>query len=58
MNTMNNMEIKKVMINYKIVISFLLTLMLCACNTIAGMGKDIQRTAEYTSTMMPEKGNK
>jgi len=55
---MKNMEIKKVMINYKIIISFLLTLTLCACNTIAGMGRDIQRTAEYTSTMMPEKGKK
>lgn len=55
---MKNMEIKKVMTNLKIIISFLLTLTLCACNTIAGMGRDIQRTAEYTSTMMPEKGKK
>ena len=41
--------------NMKIAIAFITMFMLTACNTIAGMGRDIQKTAEYTSTMMPEK---
>lgn len=39
----------------KIMLAFIATFSLTACNTIAGMGKDIQKSAEYTSTMMPEK---
>jgi predicted small secreted protein len=39
----------------KIIVAFIAMFSLTACNTIAGMGKDIQKSAEYTSTMMPEK---
>lgn len=31
---------------------------LTACNTVAGLGRDIQKSAEYTSTMFPEKESK
>jgi predicted small secreted protein len=31
------------------------TLMLAACNTIGGLGKDIQGAAEYTSTKIVNK---
>ena len=39
----------------KIVIALIAMFALTACNTIAGMGRDIQKTAEYTSDMMPAK---
>jgi predicted small secreted protein len=43
----------------KYFILFIATLSLTACNTIGGLGKDIQGAAEYTSTKIntpqPEK---
>lgn len=39
----------------KIFITFIAIISLTACNTIAGVGKDIQQSAEYGKTMMPEK---
>lgn len=45
----------------KIVIAFLTMFSLTACNTIGGLGKDIQGAAEYTSNKInntqPEKKN-
>jgi predicted small secreted protein len=39
----------------KIVMTLIVMFALTACNTIGGLGKDIQSTAEYTKGMMPEK---
>jgi predicted small secreted protein len=39
----------------KIIVAFITLFTLTACNTIGGLGKDIQSTAEYTKGMMPEK---
>ena len=41
--------------NMKILIAIVALFMLTACNTISGIGRDIQKTAEYTSDMMPTK---
>jgi predicted small secreted protein len=50
---------KKIGVNMKYFILFIATLSLTACNTIGGLGKDIQGAAEYTSTKIntpqPEK---
>jgi len=59
MSTMKNLVIRKIGVNMKYFILFIATLMLTACNTIGGLGKDIQGAAEYTSnkinTPQPEK---
>ena len=59
MSTMKNLVIRKIGVNMKYFILFIATLMLTACNTIGGFGKDIQGAAEYTSTKIngpqPEK---
>jgi predicted small secreted protein len=39
----------------KYFILFIATLTLTACNTIGGLGKDIQGAAEYTSTKINTK---
>lgn len=45
----------------KIIIAFIAMFSLTACNTIGGLGKDIQGAAEYTSNKInnpqPEKKN-
>ena len=53
--TMKNLVITKIGINMKIFITFIAMLTLTACNTIGGLGKDIQSTAEYTKDIMPAK---
>ena len=56
---MKNLVTRKIGVNMKYFILFIATFTLTACNTIGGLGKDIQGAAEYTSTKIntpqPEK---
>ena len=45
---------RKIGVNMKYIIIFA-TIMLTACNTIGGLGRDIQGAAEYTSKKINDK---